>query len=63
MMVRKARCKRLADGELSSGLWEGVRGSQERLEQQLGSEGAAEARARAEALVSQGWRAAWPEID
>lgn len=62
-MARKARSKRQPDGEQPSGRWEAFRASQEALEQQLGRDGAAEARARAEALVEHGWASCWDRID
>ena len=62
-MAAKRRSKRAEDGALTTGLWEQLNGSQEALEARLGADGAAMARARAEALVSQGWGAAWSEIE
>jgi hypothetical protein len=60
-MAAKRRSKRAPDGELTTGLWEGYLASQEALVARLGADGAAMARARAEALVSQGWGAVWSE--
>jgi hypothetical protein len=61
-MAGKRRAKRAADGELTAGRWEGYLANQEALEQALGADGAAMARARAAALLEAGWQAAWPEI-
>jgi hypothetical protein len=62
-MASKPRAKRSETGELTTGLWETFRANQQALEARLGADGAADARARAEALVSGGWGAAWPAIE
>ena len=63
MAMAKPRSKRQPDGALTAGRWEGFRSQQQALEAQRGPDGAAEARERAEALVSGGWAAAWPAIE
>jgi len=55
--MAKPRSKRQPDGELTSGLWEGFKAQQEGLEQAYGTDGVAEARQRARALLEGGWGA------
>ncbi|MCP9782845.1 hypothetical protein KBY83_05850 [Cyanobium sp. WKJ7-Wakatipu] len=62
-MTGKRRAKRAADGELTTGRWEGYLANQEALEQALGVDGAAMARQRAEALREGGWGAVFDRID
>ncbi len=62
-MARKPRAKRSETGELTTGRWDQLNANEKALQQALGADGAAMARARAEALVSGGWGAAWPAIE
>ncbi len=62
-MAGKRRSKRAEDGALVAAMWSGLNGNQEALVARLGTDGAAMARARAEALVEGGWAACWSEID
>ena len=63
LAMAKPRSKRKQDGELVTANWEGFRSQQQAMEAHLGPDGAAEARERAQALVSGGWAAAWPAIE
>ncbi len=61
-MARKPRAKRSETGELTTGRWEQLNANQASLEARLGADGAADARARAAALLEHGWGACWSEI-
>ncbi len=62
-MARKPRAKRSETGELTTGRWEQLDANEKALQQALGADGAAMARARAVALLEAGWQAAWPVIE
>ena len=62
-MARKPRAKRSETGELTTGRWEQLDANEKALQQALGADGAAMARARAAALLEGGWQAAWPVIE